>query len=692
METQDLLLEIGVEEMPAKFMPGTLAQLKDLVASALRDARLDYSQLRTFGAPRRITLLVEGLAHQQRDLAVKARGPAAKAAYDLQGNPTKALQGFARGQGIEISAVIQEEVKGVPYVFAEKVEKGLPAAKVLPELLETCLHKLSFPKSMRWGCGELRFARPLRWLLTLLGHQVLPVEFGGIKAGNCTWGHRFLVTEPIIIDEPSQYLSKLEQGWVIVDQDKRREIISQQVKEVAAAHGGHVPENPGLLEEVTYLVEYPTALYGNIDEEYMELPAEVLITSMREHQRYFPVTDAAGKLLPGFIAVRSGNDDHLDIVREGNEKVLRARLNDATFFWTEDQRITLTARHETLDRVVFLEGLGSMGQKVQRIVSLTGWLADHLQEEAWTKARAQRAASLAKADLVTQMVTEFPELQGVMGEKYALAGGEEGVVAQAIGQHYQPRFAGDGLPQTREGLLVSLADKIDNICGCFLAGLIPTGSQDPYALRRQGQAICTMALEKELPLSLSALIAEAYRHYEGQFPLEKGIAVLQNEIMDFFRQRLRFILGEAEISYDVIDAVLEAGIEQPAEVYKRAQALTAFRGDENFGALLTAYTRAANLAKKGDSSPVKEEMLTDPAEKDLWASILQARQGIAAASGDYAAAFQVMANLRPAVDAFFDAIMVMVDDLDIRRARLALLGEVVALMEGIADLSKIVQG
>ncbi|HPZ22663.1 MAG TPA: glycine--tRNA ligase subunit beta [Bacillota bacterium] len=689
---QDLLLEIGVEEMPAKFMPGTLTQLKELAAAALEEARLDYAELRTLGAPRRIALFVQDLSPRQRDLAVKVRGPAAKAAYDAQGNPTKALLGFARGQGVEISAVIQEEVKGVPYIFAEKVEAGRPAVEVLPQLLETCLFKLSFPKSMRWGSGELRFARPVRWLLALFGQEILPLEFGGIKAGNTTRGHRFLTREPIIIDEAGQYLPKLEQAWVIADQDKRRRMISEQVAAVAAAHGAHVQEDSELLEEVTYLVEYPTALYGTIDEEYMELPAEVLITSMREHQRYFPVTDAAGKLLPGFIAVRSGTAEHLDIVRQGNEKVLRARLNDANFFWTEDQKMPLSARRGTLDRVVFLEDLGSMGDKVERIVSLTGWLADHLQEEVWVKARAQRAASLAKADLVTQMVTEFPELQGIMGEKYALAGGEEGAVARAIGEHYQPRFAGDALPGTREGLLVALADKIDNICGCFLTGLIPTGSQDPYALRRQAQGICTMALEKELSLSLSALVAEAYRLYEEQFPLAKTAEILQEECRDFFRQRLRFILGEEGISYDVIDAVVSAGIDRPAEVSKRARALTAFRQDESFGALLTVYTRAANLAQKGDGSPLREDLLTEPAEKELWASILQARQGIAAASGDYAAAFQVMANLRPAVDAFFDAVMVMVEDPDIRRARLALLGEVVALMEGIADLSKIVEG
>ena len=690
MERHDLLLEIGVEEMPAHFMPGVLAQLKDLAAAGLQEARLDFAQVRTYGAPRRITLYVQELSGQQRDLAVKARGPAAKVAFDSQGNPTKALLGFARGQGVEISEVIQEEVKGVPYVFAQKTEKGRPAAEVLPELLGTVLNKLSFPKSMRWGSGELRFARPIRWLLALFGSQVLPLEFGGIKAGNSTRGHRFLALEPITIEEPSQYLTRLEEAWVIADQDQRRELIRKQVAELAAAHGGKVPENNELLEEVTYLVEYPTALYGRIDEEYMQLPAEVLITSMREHQRYFPVTDTTGPLLPGFIAVRSGTREHLDTVRAGNEKVLRARLDDAAFFWTEDQKLSLAARRETLERVVFLEGLGSIGHKVERLIGLTGWLAEHLGAETWVKARAQRAASLAKSDLVTQMVNEFPELQGIMGEKYALAAGEEEAVAQAIGEHYRPRFAGDALPRTSEGILVALADKIDIICGCFIADLIPTGSQDPYALRRQAQAICNLALEKELPLSLSALVAETYRLYQGKFPLAKALDTVQAEIMDFFRQRLRFTLTEMGITYDVIEAVLAAGIDQPAEVGKRALALAAFRQQEDFAALLTAYIRAANLAQKGEGGVVREDMFTEQAERDLWAGIQQARQEIAAAGDDYASAFQVMAGLRPAVDAFFDAVMVMAEDPAIRRTRLALLGSVVALMDGIADLSKIV--
>lgn len=691
METRDLLVEIGVEEMPAHFMPGTLEQLKDMAAKGLEGARLNYSELRTYGTPRRITLYVTGLAVLQKDLALKVRGPSAKVAFAADGSPTKALEGFARGQGVAVADIIQEEDNGVPYVFAHRVENGRPARDVLPELLMAWINALSFPKPMRWGWGDMRFARPIRWQLTLFGSEVLPLPLEGTPYGNTTRGHRFLVPEEVVVTEPGQYLTVLEQAYVIVDQDRRRQLIWRQVTELAASQGGYVQEDPDLLEEVTYLVEYPTALYGKIDEKYMDLPAEVLITSMKEHQRYFPVLDKKGKLLPGFIAVRSGTAQHLDIVRAGNEKVLRARLDDASFFWKEDQKTTLDEQREKLGKVVFLEKLGSVKDRVDRLEQLTAWLADHLLADASVKSKAQRAAYLAKSDLVTMMVYEFPELQGRMGEKYALLAGEDQTTAQAIREHYQPRFSGDELPQSREGTLVALADKIDAITGCFALGVIPTGSQDPYALRRQAQAICLIAMEGKLPLSLSALVEQAYKLYADNFQLDRTLAQVQGDVRDFFAQRLRFLLSEAGVSYDVIDAVLTAGHDIPAEVSKRAMALTAFRKQADFGALLTAYTRAANLAQKGQGGEVRTDMLREQAERDLWSGILQARERIAAAGDDYGTAFQTIARLRPAVDSFFDAVMVMAEDPEIRQTRLALLAAVVALMDGIAALGKIVE-
>lgn len=688
---RDLLLEIGVEEMPAQFMSPALEQLKELADQGLAEARLEFEELQTYGSPRRIVLYVTGLAEGQKDLAVKARGPSTKVAYDAEGNPTKALQGFARGQGVDIADIIQEDVNGTPYVFANRVERGQAAAEVLPGLLMAWIKSLSFPKPMRWGQGDMRFARPIRWLMALFGTQTLPLKMEGIPHGNVTWGHRFLSTGPVVIAEPSQYLDKLEEAWVIVDQDRRRDMIWAQVTETAAKEGGRVLEDPDLLEEVTYLVEYPTALWGSIAEEYMNIPAEVLVTTMKEHQRYFPVVDGEGDLLPGFIVVRNGNSQHLDVVRAGNEKVLRARLDDAAFFWKEDQKLDLGAQAEKLARVIFLEKLGNLRDRGERLVKNTAWLAEHLHATPPVTARAQRGAYLAKADLVTHMVNEFPELQGIMGEKYALLAGEDKQTAQAIREHYLPRFAGDVLPNSPEGILLSLVDKMDLIVGCFGLGLIPTGSQDPYALRRQAQGICLIATEKELPLSLSAFVRQVYQSYGEKFSLERSLPQVQKDTGDFFTQRLRFLLAETGVGYSTIDAVLAAGIDQPAEVGKRALALDSFRRRTDFAALLTAFTRAANLAQKGEEGEVDADLFQEQAERGLWSQIQSARQDITAAGTDYTAIFLTMAGLRPAVDAFFDAVMVMDEVPEIRRNRLALLSAVVALMEGIADLGKIVQ-
>lgn len=688
---KELLLEVGLEEAPARFMGGALDQLKAAAETVMAEVRLTYSSLETYGTPRRLVLLVRGLADRQADLVESIRGPAAKVAYDGEGNPTKALLGFARGQGIAVENVAIVEEKGIPYVYGERVEKGQPAMAVLPGALETCLAKLSFPKPMRWGEGRHRFIRPLRWLLALYGEQVLPMEFGGLAAGNRTWGHRFLSRGPIIVKDPAGYFKGLERAWVIVDQERRRQSIIRQANELAAANGGKVGEEADLLEEITYLVEYPTAFLGRIDGEYMELPAAVLTTSMRKHQRYFPLRDETGKLLPGFIGFRSGTGEHLGTVRAGNEKVLRARLEDASFFWQEDQKESLISKLPQLERVIYLEGFGSMGDKVKRLVGLTGWLAEHLEVEPWVKARAQRAASMAKSDLVTAMVAEFPELQGQMGEKYALAAGEETEVALAIGEQYLPRFAGDTLPGTPEGMLLALADKADNLCGCFLAGFIPSGSQDPYGLRRQAQAICSLALEKNLDLSLEALVKAGYQFYREQIAPAKEEETLVTELMSFFRQRLGHILREDKVEYDVIEAVLAAGFKEPAAVARRAGALSAFRREEGFDALLTAYTRAANLAQKDLGGKVRPDLFGDRAERDLWQQVAGAREKIAAAGGDYRVILQIMAELRPAVDSFFDAVMVMAEDESLRENRLALLSAVVALMDGVADLSKIVQ-
>ncbi|ABZ85008.1 glycyl-tRNA synthetase, beta subunit [Heliomicrobium modesticaldum Ice1] len=690
MNSRDLLLEIGTEEIPAKFIPSALAQLRQLAEKGLQEARLAYGAVETYGTPRRLTLYVKQVAAQQEDLRLEVKGPAVKAGFDKEGNPTKAAQGFARSQGVDVSALVTRDLAGVPYLYALRTESGRPARDVLPQLLQGCISGLSFPKPMRWAWGETRFARPIRWIVALYGEEVIPVEVEGVQAGRTTYGHRFLGGGPIELTRPSEYLERLEKAYVIADPHKRKAMIWKQITELAAAVGGQVAEDEGLLDEINYLVEYPTALCGEVDADYMHLPEAVLITPMKEHQRYFPVKSPSGGLLPTFITVRNGTAEHLSIVRAGNEKVLRARLADAAFFYAEDQKTPLDAQKEKLKKIVFQESLGTVYERVEREQALTAFLADCMNVPAVLREGALRAAELAKADLVTHMVYEFPELQGIMGERYALLSGEAPEVAQAIREHYQPRFSGDAVPSTMEGTLVALADKIDAIVGCFSIGIIPTGSQDPYALRRQAQGVCQIIMRGNLPLSLAAVIEKSYNLYAAAGRPTRSLEETQKDLLEFFRQRLRFLLGEEGIRYDTIDAVLAEGFDQPAEVLKRAKALSDFRQAEAFSALITAYTRAANLAKKGGSEPIRPDLFEQATEGELYKALQAAEEQVRQADGDYSTILAAVAALRPAVDAFFDAVMVMADEPVIRENRLALLNGVIGLTRGVADLSKLV--
>ncbi|MCW2278150.1 glycyl-tRNA synthetase beta chain [Heliophilum fasciatum] len=691
MAVRDLLLEIGLEEMPAKFMPPALAQLRELAEKGLQSARLTYGKVEVFGTPRRLAIRVADVAEMQADVIVEAKGPAKKVAFDGQGQPTKAALGFARSQGVDVADLTEREIGGVPYLYACRTEKGGPAGAVLTSLLASWIHGLTFPKPMRWGWGEMRFARPIRWLVALFGAEVLPLTLEGVTAGNKTFGHRFLSGAPVEIAEPTCYEEVLASVYVIAAPEKRQAMIWSQMQELAASVGGQVAEDADLLQEITYILEYPTALLGQVDGSFMHLPEPVLITPMKEHQRYFPVYNSEGRLMDRFIAVRNGTADHLATVQAGNEKVLRARLADAAFFYAEDQKVRLADRKPKLGKIVFQETLGTVEARVERECRLTTFLAEQLQVAPEVQARAGRAAFLAKTDLVTHMVYEFPELQGIMGERYALLEGEDAVVAQAIREHYQPRFAGDAVPSTMEGTLVALADKLDAIVGSFAIGIIPTGSQDPYALRRQALGICQILIQQQLPLSLSAAIAKAYELYADAITLKRTAAEVQADLADFFQQRLRFLLTEKGVRYDVIDAVLASGADVPTDVVARAEALTGFRQAPAFAALTAAYTRAANLVKKGGSGEVNVACFQESVEGNLWSAVQKAQAAVAAAGQDYSAALRAIAEVRPAVDAFFDGVMVMAEDATIRQNRLALLGAVVGLTGGIADLSKIVE-
>lgn len=684
--TKDILLEIGVEEIPAKFMPAALTQLAELATSKLTEQRIAFEKIRTLGTPRRLTLVVCGVSSQQADKHSENKGPSLKIAFDQAGNPTKAAQGFARGQGIDVSALTIRD----GYVYAVVEEQGRLVKELLPELLTDIIASLTFPKNMRWGDLDMRFARPIRWLVALFGSEVIPFTVAEITAGNITYGHRFLSTGQIAVTSVESYLSQLAANFVIVDPEERRQIIASQVESMAVSQGGSASIDEDLLEEVLYLVEYPTALCGNFDDDYLALPPEAIITPMREHQRYFPVFSKDGKLMAKFITVRNGSAEHIDIVRHGNERVLKARLADARFFYEEDKKVNLADRTEKLKTIVFQEGLGTLYDKTQRVEKLAEKIARATECREDVLAVVNRAAQLAKADLVTGMVCEFTELQGIMGREYAKLSGESDAVAEAIYEHYLPRFAGDVLPVTRAGQAVSIADKLDNIVATFSRGLIPTGSQDPFALRRQALGIVHILIKGEYKLTLSELFSYAMELL-GVTEEEKR-AKLNNELHDFFRLRLKNILTDEKVRYDHIDAVMAVGTDNVYDLWLRAQALTEAGGTEAMQQTVQAFTRAGNLAKHAVTIDIDPEIFVHEAEMELFNAYSSAYQQIEqfCASQDYQGVLRAMSHLAQPIDTFFGAVMVMAEDQAVRDNRLALLKAITASGNRICDVNKII--
>ena len=687
---RDLLLEIGLEEVPAKFMPPALAELKQMAEARLTEQRISYDEVIAYGTPRRIALVVKNIADKQQDLAEEAKGPAVKAAYDAEGNPTKAALGFARGQGVDVKDLYQKELNGGMYVFATKKAVGVATDDVLPELLPQLVCGIHFPKPMRWGYTELRYARPIRWIVALHGDQVVPFTIEDITSGNVSRGHRYLGTDHLTIPCAEDYVAVMEKDWVIVDQNRRQAMIVEQMNKLAEEAGGTVEIDEELLEEVLYLVEYPTALMGNFNPAYMLMPEQLIITPMKEHQRYFPVMKGH-HLLPKFITVRNGNAEHLDVVQAGNEKVLEARLADAKFFYDEDLKIKLEDNVEKLKSIVFQEKLGTIYEKMQRVQQGVTVISDLLQLGDDVKERALRAAYLAKADLVSNVVYEFPELQGLMGEKYAFAQGEHPLTSKAISEHYLPKNADGEIPLTFEGLVCSIADKMDTIVGCFAAGIEPTGSQDPYALRRQAAGICSMILGRGVLVSLTALIQQAIEHYPAEIVGDK-VALCQR-VYDFFEQRIRNVLNDRGFRYDVIEAVVSCGYDNLTETLLRAEAMNQMQATDTFAKVLTAFTRANNLAKKATGDTVQEADLVEDVEKQLWSDVQFAENAIAAQvqNRQYAEALTVISTLEESISAFFDGVMVMDENEAIKNNRLALLARVSKLSSKIADLTKIVQ-
>ncbi len=690
---KDFVLEIGTEEIPARFMGPAISQLEELVHSWLRDNRLPGEGVAAYGTPRRLVVYITGLAENQEEFSEEVKGPARKAAFDADGNPTKAAEGFARGQGVGVSDLIVKETPNGEYVFAVKKQTGNEIIQLLPGFCTGIISGLSFPKPMRWGDKEMRFARPIRWLLSLFGSEVIPFEMDGLPSGRITYGHRFLSKGPVSIDNASEYFDRLRDEHVIVNHIERKNLIWNQVTSLAAREGGEVVPDDELLEEVTQLLEYPTALCGSFSEAYLRLPREVLITPMREHQRYFPVVGPGGKLLAKFITLRNGTEAFLDIVRVGNEKVLRARLADAEFFFEEDLKVSLQDNVERLKKIVFHESLGTVYEKVERIVVLAKYLAGETEvKDSETLDDIKQAAYLSKADLVTNMVYEFPELQGIMGKEYALRGGEKKAVADAIFEHYLPRFSGDVLPETVAGRMISIADKIDSIVGCFAAGIQPTGSQDPYALRRQALGICYTALDAKLNFPLAGLIEEAYRNYTGKIKAKLSSEETKGEVQDFFQQRLKNIFTDKGFSYDVVDAVLASGYDRFNDTLLRVEALANLRNQDIFSKLLTAYTRVANLAKNAIHDDIDPQLFAEEVEGNLFNEFIKAKDEmqIYLNEGQYRQFLQRFALLQQYIDSFFEKVMVMVDDEKVKTNRLALLRNIADLTRPVADLTKIV--
>ncbi len=724
--SKELIFEIGAEELPASFIPGALVSLEGLLRKALDSSRLSFTGIRALGGPRRLALVVKGLPEKQSDSLIEARGPQKRAAFDEAGNPTKALRGFVMAHGAsEKDIKILRTEKG-EYVCIEKKLKGERTSKILPDILRSVVSGDFFPKSMRWGDGEVSFARPVHWLMAVYGGRKVNFEWGRISSSSVTYGHRFLSgarsPRPIKVADEGSYIQGLRDAFIIVDPEERKRIIIDGLAKEAAGVRGAILKDDGLLEEVTYLVEYPVVVRGSFDPEFLGLPSDVIINAMREHQRYFSVLGEDGGLLPYFLTVANIEAPDMGLIRKGNERVLRARLNDAKFYFEKDVKKRLVERVGGLKGVIFQARLGTSYEKAERFTELalhiggvlgfsdgrpderpSDFLKDELNPATLDPIRTSpafrnrcilgRAAMLSKADLTSGMVGEFPKLQGIMGSIYAKRDKELDDVSRAICEHYLPVSSGGTLPASTPGAIISIADKFDTITGCFGVGLIPTGAQDPYALRRQALGIISIALDRKLKLPLDGLADASLSHLEAKLTRDKG--EVKRDVLDFFKERLRNMLLAEGISFDSIDAVLSAPSSDIMDAVSRIRALEGFKKHPFCANLTVAFKRASNILKGQD--PVEFAPAPDPGlfretqEKELY----EARERIAPEikrlwkSGNYEALFETLASIKGAIDAFFDRVMVMVEDESLRTNRLRLLNSVRNLYSTIADLSKL---
>lgn len=686
MEKRTLAFEIGTEEIPAFDLAGAVKQLSTMVPSLLDDAAIPHGAVKIFSSPRRLIVIAEEIPEATEEKNEVFKGPSAKIAFDAEGNPTKAAQGFARGKGVDPSSLVVED----GYVYARTHTPSVNVVSLLSSVLNKIIHGLSWPRSQRWGVQSEYFTRPVRWIVALFGNEVIDFTFAGLVAGRTTYGHRFLAPGPFEVADADSLVDVVRSASVIPSEAEREQVIREGVAKAEAETGFTAVLHPKTLVEVINLAEYPTVLVGTFDEEFLKVPEEIIVDAMLVHQRYFPLYDKDGKLTNRFIVVSNGDPACAETIVDGNERVVRARLYDAKFFYDEDLKQPLESYVDHLGEVVFQEKLGTMLDKTNRIQRL----ADHLAEDAGLAGQdlsdVERAARLCKADLVTSAVVEFTSVQGVMGSYYAAASGETAQVAQAIEQHYRPRFAGDEAPDTVVGKIVAIADKLDTVCGLFAVGQGPTGSSDPFALRRSAIGIVAMLSGKDaVEVSLVAAIDAALASYAQQ-GIEFDTDAVRRDVIEFFITRTKVMMRDAGNSIDAIDAVLSAGIQEPVELINRVSALEAARSEqpEVFEDLATAYARANNLCDSKLGTEVNEGLLSE-VEQALVRAVCQAESNVASAleNNNYAAALSELAALRKPIDLFFESTMVMDEDQALRENRLRLLNSFVAVFANVADFA-----
>jgi glycyl-tRNA synthetase beta chain len=683
----ELLLEVGTEEIPSGFIPRALEEMQSLLGKEFQTHRIDSKEIRAMGTPRRLVLIATGVAPVQEGRITETIGPARRIAFDPQGNPTKAAMGFARGQGIPVEHLKIIETERGEYVCARKEEKGVETFQLLPSILPRLIASIPFPKSMRWMDLETTFARPIHWILALFDGKIIPFQVGNVSTGNLSRGHRFMAPGSFQVKDPPDYLRRLKNSFVIVNPEERKELILTEVNKAAGEVSGSVLADDDLLEIVTYLVEYPTALRGSFAREFLNLPREVLISAMREHQRYFSIGAADGSLLPFFVTVSNTKPKDPGVVIRGNERVLQARLADAKFFFVEDQKVPLLQRLEGLKKVVYHSKLGTSFEKVMRIGGLAGYLVTRIDPASAETVR--RASLLCKGDLITGMVGEFPKLQGVMGRIYADLSGEQEEVALAIYEHYLPTAAGGALPTSHAGAILSIADKLDTVAGCFGVGLIPTGTADPYALRRQTLGIIHIILEKRYSLSLDDLIEKSLQ-FLGE-KNERPPSEVRADVLEFFKGRMQNLLVTRGLSSDAVEAAMTVSFDDLVDWEARARALQELKKEPDFEPLAIAFKRVVNMAKSQPPGNVFPELFESPVERRLFEAYREISQTTEReiARKAYISALKELSRLRRPVDEFFDGVLVMAEDERVRTNRLSLLARIARLFFLIGDFSKI---